>query len=58
MLGLWAEIFRQLLQMKIKVYKIEMRKVNVKNAEKIFKSAIKLLNSDCPKKSCEWCDGK
>ncbi len=34
------------------------REVNVKNAEKIFENAIKLLNSGCPKKSCEWCDGK
>lgn len=33
-------------------------KVNVNNAEKIFKSAIKLLNSDCPKKTCEWCEGR
>ena len=32
------------------------RTVDVKNAEKIFESAIKLLNSDCPSKSCEWCD--
>lgn len=33
-------------------------KINVKNAEKIFKKAIKLLNSDCPKDSCEWCEGR
>ena len=33
-------------------------KVDVDNAEKIWKNAIKLLNSDCPKKSCEWCEGK
>ncbi|MCH7568754.1 MAG: PD-(D/E)XK nuclease family protein [Nanoarchaeota archaeon] len=33
-------------------------KVDVKNAEKIFKKAIKLLNNECPEKSCEWCDGK
>ena len=32
--------------------------VNVKNAENIFKRAIKLLNGDCPSKSCEWCEGK
>mgnify|MGYP001561568517 FL=1 len=34
------------------------RDVNIKNAEKIFESAIKLLNSDCPEKSCEWCKGR
>ena len=33
-------------------------KVNVKNAEKIFKKAIKLLNEDCPDKACEWCEGR
>ena len=31
---------------------------NPQSAEKIFKDAIKLLNSDCPKDSCEWCEGK
>ncbi|MFH1325837.1 MAG: PD-(D/E)XK nuclease family protein, partial [archaeon] len=33
-------------------------KINVKNAEKIFQKAIKLLNSDCPDKTCEWCEGR
>ncbi len=33
-------------------------KIDVKNADKIFKKAIKLLNSECPKKSCEWCNGR
>jgi len=33
-------------------------KVDVKNAEKIFDKAIKLLNEECPTKSCEWCDGR
>lgn len=33
-------------------------KINIKNAETIWKKAIKLLNSDCPTKSCEWCEGK
>jgi hypothetical protein len=33
-------------------------KIDVKNADKIFKKAIKLLNSECPKKSCEWCEGR
>jgi len=36
---------------------VEM-KVNVDNAEKIWKKAIKLLNSKCPTRCCEWCDGK
>jgi len=31
---------------------------NPKSAEKIFEDAIKLLNSDCPQESCEWCKGK
>ena len=30
-------------------------KIDVKNAEKNFKKAIKVLNEDCPKESCEWC---
>jgi hypothetical protein len=29
--------------------------VDVKMAEKFWKDALKLLNSDCPKDSCEWC---
>jgi len=33
-------------------------KVDVGNAENIWKNAIKLLNSDCPKKSCEWCGNR
>ncbi len=33
-------------------------KVNVKNAENIWKKAIKLLNSDCPRQGCEWCEGR
>jgi len=23
-----------------------------------WKKALKLLNEDCPKESCEWCDGR
>ena len=34
------------------------RNVNVKNAEKIFNNAIKLLNGECPNKCCEWCEGR
>ena len=37
---------------------LKKMKINIKNAENIFKEAIKLLNSDCPKKSCEWCEGR
>ena len=37
---------------------LKKMKVNVKNAQKIFTNALKLLNSDCPKKSCVWCEGK
>ena len=33
-------------------------KVDVKKAEKAWKAALKLLNEDCPNKSCEWCDGR
>ena len=33
-------------------------KVDVEMAEKAWKDALKLLNSDCPKDSCEWCEGK
>ena len=31
---------------------------NPRNAEKIFQDAIRLLNSDCPSKTCEWCNGR
>ena len=31
-------------------------KIDVKSAEKVWKKAIELLNSDCPKESCEWCE--
>ena len=37
---------------------LKKMKVDVKNAEKLFKEAIKLLSGECPQKSCEWCDGK
>jgi hypothetical protein len=33
-------------------------KIDVKNAENIFNNAIKLLNEECPTKTCEWCEGK
>ena len=31
-------------------------KVDIKNAEKVWKDALKLLNGDCPNKTCEWCE--
>ena len=37
---------------------LKKMKIDVKNAEKIFNNAIKLLNSDCPTTSCEWCKGR
>ncbi|MCR4284660.1 MAG: PD-(D/E)XK nuclease family protein [archaeon] len=36
---------------------VKMR-VDTKMAEKAWKDALKLLNEDCPKKSCGWCDGR
>lgn len=36
--------------------KLVKMKINMKNAEKIFKKALKLLNQDCPKKICKWCE--
>ena len=33
-------------------------KVDVEMVEKVLEKALKLLNSDCPKDSCEWCEGK
>ena len=32
--------------------------VDVEMAEKVWKNALKLLNSNCPKDSCEWCEGR
>ncbi len=32
------------------------RKIDVKNAEKLFNEAIGLLNEDCPKDNCKWCE--
>lgn len=31
-------------------------KVNINMAEETWKKALKLLNSPCPKKTCEWCE--
>lgn len=30
-------------------------KTHPRDGEKVFKDALKLLNGDCPKKSCDWC---
>lgn len=32
------------------------RDINIKNAENIYKKAIKLLNGECPGEFCEWCE--
>lgn len=37
---------------------LKKMKIDVKNAENIFNKAIKLLNEECPTKTCEWCDGR
>jgi len=31
-------------------------KVDVGRAEGVWKKALKLLGSKCPKKGCEWCE--
>ena len=31
------------------------RNVDIKNAERLFEKAIKLLNEECPEKGCDWC---
>jgi len=33
-------------------------KVDVKKVEKVWKDTLKLLDGDCPEKSCEWCEGR
>lgn len=33
-------------------------KTNAKKGGEYFKGAIKLLESECPQKTCEWCEGK
>jgi hypothetical protein len=37
---------------------LKKMKIDVKNAEDIFNKAIKLLDEDCPNKTCEWCEGR
>lgn len=36
---------------------LKKMKVNVENAEKIWKKALELLNDECPQKGCQWCEG-
>ena len=38
--------------------KLVKMEANTHHAEKLFKEAIKLLNMNCPKKSCDWCIDK
>ena len=38
--------------------KLVKMKVDTESSGKIWNEAIKLLNSDCPDKSCEWCEGR
>src|SRR3989338_2338991 len=36
--------------------KLIKMKTNAKKGEEYFKEAIELLEGDCPKKTCEWCE--
>jgi hypothetical protein len=40
-------------------FETELKKmsVSIKDAESIFNRAIKLLNSECPEDTCDWCKG-
>jgi len=33
-------------------------KIDITEAETLWKKALKLLEGDCPRDSCEWCEGK
>ena len=35
---------------------LKKMKIDVKNAEKLWKNAITLLNNKCPGEKCEWCE--
>ena len=37
---------------------LKKMEIDVGEAETLFEKAIKLLNGDCPIKSCEWCEGR
>jgi len=30
--------------------------INIKNAEKVWNSALNLLNNNCPEERCDWCN--
>ena len=38
--------------------KLIKMKINIKNAEEIWKKALKLLNNTCPADTCIWCEGR
>ena len=42
------------------IFDTELVKMNVDvgMAESMWKKALRLLNSDCPKDSCEWCSNR
>ena len=37
---------------------LKKMEIDVQKAGELFEDAIRLLNGDCPKKSCEWCIGR
>jgi len=39
------------------VFNTDLKKMKIapEDAEKLFNKAIRMLNEDCPKESCEWC---
>jgi RecB family exonuclease len=40
------------------VFNTDLKKMKItpEHAEKLFKKAIKMLNEDCPKETCVWCE--
>ena len=37
---------------------LKKMKIDVKDAEKLWKKVLKLLGEECPEKTCEWCEGR
>ena len=37
---------------------LKKMKINIKNAEKLWKDALELLDEECPIKCCIWCEGR
>ena len=35
---------------------LKKMKIDIKNAEDLWKKALELLNSECPEKGCQWCE--